>query len=369
MGSHSHEFVILPALIILIPSSTDLRGNIFGSLGSRLGTYLHTGRIEPKFEINPVVAENLSSSTFLLLVFSMFNGIVSAQIASMLGLHKMTFEFVLNMILITVLAAFLSAIFMIPTTFALAVGSYRWGWDPDNLTAPLITLMGDVITLPLLFASVGVIFAMNLPLKIAFVVSVVVATVVLYRLSRGEFGWRVIRESIPILMACALIDFGAGTMLGKEIEGLIAIAGILTIIPAFLEDGGAMGGILASRFSSMLHLGTLEPSLIPEKEVLKSFGFMHLLGLVVFTLVGIFGQIVNYTLSIPTIPIAYMIAITVIAGQLLTLLLNFMAYYLSVFSFIKGIDPDNVGIPLITSLMDVIGTGCLILSLKIFRIV
>jgi len=369
MGYHSRVFVVLPALIVLIPPSTGLRGNIYASLGSRLSTYLHTGRIEPKFEVNPIISENISSSTFLLLVLCIFNGFISAEIASALGLHKFTFELVLDLILISVLAAFLSAIFMIPTTLALAIGSYRWGWDPDNLTAPLITLMGDVVTLPLLFASVSVVFAMNAPLKLTFVVMIVLATVILYRFSKGQIGWRIVRESMPILMACAMIDFGSGTLLGKEVEGLIAIAGILTIIPAFLEDGGAMGGILASRFSSMLHLGSLEPKLIPDREVLRSFGVMHLLGLIVFTLVGIFGQIVNYTLSIPTIPTIYMIATTVVAGQILTALLNFMAYYFSILSFMKGIDPDNVGIPLITSLMDVLGTGCLILSLKLFGII
>ena len=369
MGSNSHEFVVLPALIILLPSSTGLRGNIYGSLGSRLSTYLHTGRIEPKFKPDPIVAENVYSSTFLLLVFGMFNGVVSAEIASILGLHKFTLDLVLNLILITVLAAFLSAVFMVPATLALAIGSYRWGWDPDNLTSPLITLMGDIITLPLIFASVDVVFSMNFSLKLTLVMIVALATLVLYRLSKGEIGWRIIRESAPILLTCAMIDFGAGTILGKEVEGLIAIAGIMTIIPAFLEDGGAMGGILTSRFSSMLHLGLLEPKLIPERDVLRSFGIMHFLGLIVFTLVGIFGQIVNYTLSIPTVPTVCMLATTILAGQLLTALLNLMAYYFSVLSFMKGIDPDNVGIPLITSLIDVIGTGCLILSLKILGII
>lgn len=369
MGYLSHEFVVLPALIVLIPPSIGLRGNIYASLGSRLGTYLHTGRIEPKFEVNPIITENIHSSTFLLLVLSIFNGFVSAEIASALGLHSFTFELVLDLILISVLAAFLSAVFMVPTTLALAIGSYKWGWDPDNLTAPLITLMGDVITLPLIFASVDAVFAIDLPLKLTSVMMVVVATLILYRLSRGEVGWRIIRESAPILITCALINFGAGTILGKEVEGLVTIAGILTIIPAFLEDGGAMGGILASRFSSMLHLGLLEPKIFPEREVLRSFAVMHILGFVVFALVGIFGQIVNYILSIPTIPTAYMIATTVMAGQLLTVLLNLMAYYFSILSFMKGIDPDNIGIPLITSLMDVLGTGCLILSLKLLKII
>ena len=355
--------------MILIPPSIGLRGNIYASLGSRLSTYLHTGKIEPKFEFNPKIAENVYSSTFLLLVLSIFNGFVAAEIASLIGIHEFSFDLVLNLILISAIAAFLSAIFMVPATLALAIGSYMWGWDPDNLTAPLITLIGDIVSLPLIFASVDVVFAMNTAVKISFVLIIVAITLMLYRLSKGEVGWRIVKESTPILMACALMNFGAGTILGHEVESLIAIAGILTIIPAFLEDGGAMGGILAARFSSMLHLGALEPKPFPEREVLRSFAVMHFIGLIVFTLVGVFGQIVNYTLSIPTVPTLYMVASTVVAGQILIAILNFMAYYFSILSFKKGLDPDNVGIPLITSVMDVLGSGCLILSLKVFGVI
>ncbi len=369
MGSHSREISLLPALIVLIPTSTDLRGNIYGALGSRLSSYLHTGKIEPKFEYNQTIAENVYSSTFLLLAFSVFNGFISSLIASVLGLHPFTAGLVVNMILITVMAAFLSAAFMIPVTLALAIGSYRWGWDPDNLTAPLITLAGDMVTLPILFACADVVFELRREIKLFSILLIALALLTFYRLSRGEIGYRIVKESVPILLACALIDFGSGTILGKEVKRLIAIAGILTIIPAFLEDGGAMGGILASRFSSSLHLGALDPNPIPEGEVVRSFAVMHVLSLVVFTLVGLFGQIVNGLFSIPTIPTLYMIIITVVAGQMLTFILNLMAYYFSILSFMKGIDPDNVGIPLITSIMDVMGTGCLIASLKIFKVI
>ena len=36
-------------------------------------------------------------------------------------------------------------------TIALAAGSVRYGWDLDNLTAPLVSTLGDVLTLPALW--------------------------------------------------------------------------------------------------------------------------------------------------------------------------------------------------------------------------
>ncbi|RLI84779.1 MAG: hypothetical protein DRO98_08240, partial [Archaeoglobales archaeon] len=182
-------------------------------------------------------------------------------------------------------------------------------------------------------------------------------------------GLRIIRESLIVLSFCTVLQFGAGIILGGELEKFITIAGLLTIVPAFLEDGGAMGGILAARFASMLHLGILEPRIKPQKDVLLNFGAMHVISLPIFLLVGVIGYMVNVGLSLPTIPPVEMVFVTIFAGQLLMLLIDVMSYYFSVLSFKKGFDPDNVGIPLITSFMDVLGTACYVISLKVFRII
>lgn len=372
MGVFSGKIVILPALILLIPPSIGLRGNIYASLGSRLSSYLHTGRISPKLEFNPKIVDNVYSSSFLLLLFSVLSGIIAAKISILIGLTTDFWKMAVDLTVISALSGFLSIIFMLPSTLILAIGSYKWGWDPDNVTAPIITLFGDLLTLPLIFLCVDVIFALSSFLKLILVVLLLFFAFLLFILSiksKEKIAKRITKESFPILLFCLIIQFGAGTILGAEIESLIAIAGLLTIIPAFLEDGGAMGGILSAKFSTMLHLGSLEPTLRIDKKVFPHFISMHLLGVVVFAMVGVFGQIVNFTLNLPTISTLEMVLVTVAAGQFLIVLLNFMSYYFSILSFKKGLDPDNVGIPLITSFMDVLGSFCFIVALKLFGII
>jgi mgtE-like transporter len=58
-----------------------------------------------------------------------------------------------------------------------------------------------------------------------------------------------------------------------------------------------------------------------------------------------------------------------VAGQILLVPLNLMSYYFSILSFRKGLDPDNIGIPLITSIMDVLGTLCFIGTLIVFGVI
>ena len=38
-------------------------------------------------------------------------------------------------------------------TIALAAGSVRYGWDLDNVTAPIVSTLGDVLTLPALWVA------------------------------------------------------------------------------------------------------------------------------------------------------------------------------------------------------------------------
>ncbi|MFP3946738.1 MAG: magnesium transporter [Archaeoglobaceae archaeon] len=379
MGHGSDRFVVLPALVLLIPPSIALRGNIYASLGSRLGSYLHTGKISPTFVMDQRVARNVYSSTLLLLIFSIIAGLLAAQMAIPMGLNTIEssntgfLELTLSLALISTLAAFFSAILMIPCTFALAIGSYRWGWNPDNVTAPFITLVGDMVTLPLLFASMDIVLAIDPYIKVTATFIVLLLTAGFYLLNKrteqGGLGEKIVRESIPVLLICTVLNFGAGTILGDNLESFVALAGLFIIIPAFLEDGGAIGGILSARISTMLHLGILYPESRPPKEVLLSFGTMHLLALIIFPVIGLAGQMVNQLLQLPTIPTVQMVLLTVIAGQLLMLTLDLLTYYFSIIAYRKNLDPDNVGVPLITSSADILGMACLVFTMMLLNIV
>ncbi len=382
LSSSSTLISILPALILLVPPSIGLRGNIYASLSSRINSYLHTGRIEPKFELTTEYSENLVSSTFLLLSFSIITGFLASILASSMNLSVFggeSLSFVnlsFDLVTISILAGIVSAFFMIPVSFFISLGSFRYGWNPDNISAPFITLFGDMITLPILFASAKIVISLSLTVRIfifsiLFILTVIMGFITFYE-KRGKkhlIAKRIIKESFLVLLLCVVLDIIAGAVIGAKIESFIAVAGLLTVIPSFLEDGGAIGGVLSSRFGSLLHLGILQPKIKPPKEILKIFGIFHLMGLFIFALIALLAQGMNILMGIETIPTVKLVAVTVLAGQILLVPLNFMAYYFSIVSFRRGIDPDNVGIPLITSMMDVFGTVCFLLALILFGIV
>jgi len=354
VGFFTDKLHVLPALLVLIPPAIGMRGNIFASLGSRLGTYLHTGEVVlgKKSEL---IKENVNASFALTFSMSIYIGILAWIIAHYLGMDVS----LIDLALISILAGIFSAFLMIFFTFLIAFLSFKRGWNPDNITAPLITLAGDIITLPLLFFSLEIVLLLDDRIKLMLFVTLLAASIVsLIHSSLYKTARRILIESIPVLAICGLLSSFSGTILGAKFEGIMETAAILTIIPAFLEDGGAIGGILAARFSSALHLGEIGEE--PGKKMWNLFIVMHLVGLVIFPLIGIFGYIAGSLLGLGSYNILKMVAISLIAGEIVIFIVNFLAYFVSIKSYKAGIDPDNVAIPILTSLMDFIGIACLI---------
>ncbi|MDG6219442.1 MAG: magnesium transporter [Candidatus Thermoplasmatota archaeon] len=363
IGVSTSSLEVFPALIILIPGAIDMRGNIFASFGSRLGTYLHTGQISPSFKRVKILDQNIASSFILTMFMSTYLGLLASILAKVVGLKVD----VIDMLLVSILGGVFSAFFMLIITVVIAFLSFRKGWNPDNVTSPIITLAGDILTLPLLFISLSLVLMMPGMMKLGFFIILLVLTISSFMLifyhKCKPFCKRIVLESIPVFFFCGLLSTFSGSILGGNITGLISIAGLFTIIPAFLEHGGAMGGILSSKFSSALHLGTIQSSKNlskPSKEVIHSFLIMHVQGLIIFSLLGSFAFLVNIALNLSTPSILHMILVCVIAGELLLVIINFVSYYSCVLSYKSGLDPDNIVIPLITSSMDVVGTSCLV---------
>jgi mgtE-like transporter len=55
--------------------------------------------------------------------------------------------------LISVIAGVISNLIMLPITMFISFKSFQHGWDPDNITSPIIAAFGDLFTLPAIIMS------------------------------------------------------------------------------------------------------------------------------------------------------------------------------------------------------------------------
>ena len=202
LGSITDTFERLPGLLVLVPAAIGLRGNVFAALGNRLSTAIHLGNFRLSLRRQSLMGQNVAASLVLTLMLSLLLAVVAKTVA--VGLGVMNTISVLDLALISILGGALASLVVLVATILLAAGSVRYGWDLDNLTAPLVSTLGDVLTLPALFLASLLLDVDMLAtvLGVVLVVAVLTLFVAAWR-SKEEVLRGVVRESMPILFAAA----------------------------------------------------------------------------------------------------------------------------------------------------------------------
>ncbi len=357
LGTFSEILEYLPGLVIMIPAAIGMRGNIFASLGSRISTALHVGEIS-NLDRSPVIMGNVTASLVLTLTVSVLLGVLSRVTAVVFGFTSIS---VVDLVVISVMGGLISSLFILGFTLLVAVQSFSRGWDPDNVTAPLITSVGDFITLPCLFVAARLLILKYVIFSAIFFTCVVCGFFLLRK--RPVLPVKIIKDSFFILVISACLSTGSGLLLNARIDQFLIMSGLLVLVPPFLEGGGALGGILSSRLSTSLHLGMIESTWKPSTEALEDFSVIALLGITLFPAIGVLAYSASVLLNLTFPPLHLVVKACLYAGLLIAVVVSFLSYYAAVASTRFGLDPDSVVIPMISGFMDFLGTNCLMIAL------
>jgi len=151
LALYSDKLLFVPGMLLLLPGFLEMRGNISGTLASRLSSGLFLGVIKPKIKNTKIIRGNLFAS-FALALFASF----------MLGLLAFLFNyfvlkvFVLKIIFLPVIAGLLANAVEISIVLFATFFLFRRGHDPNNIMGPLITTTGDLTSI----ASLLVVFVL-----------------------------------------------------------------------------------------------------------------------------------------------------------------------------------------------------------------
>ncbi len=379
LASISGTLEELIGLAVLIPAAIGMRGAIFGAMGSRLSTSIQTGL----FSLNlrrGVLAENAQAAVVLSLVSGVFLAFLARFLCGVLGVP--TELSVFDYVVISTVGGILAGVLLLGITVVVARLSVARGWDMDNIAAPMLTAAGDILTLPALVLTtylIGIpIFSDGLAVVL---ILVSVATAVLgFRLGVANLR-RILAESLPLLALTGTVMILVGLALEDRKEVFVTLPALFILLPAFLQEGGALGGILSSRLSSKVHLGLLAPRGIPEPGAFRDFTLTYIFAIGVYLFIGGAshwlavglgqlnpGLLESLGLGASTLSPGFltMLGVSALAGLLATTAAVFAAYYGSTVSYRFGLDPDTYGIPIITATVDLLGFMSLIIALNIF---
>jgi len=343
----------LPGLLLLVPAAIDMRGNIYGALASRLSTALHLGSYEIRLRRRSFMGRQIEATTLLTIGTSVIIACFAYVFGLAFGLEPIA---VWKLVVIATVGGVLASAVLVVVTVVLSWVAQRRDWNMDDVGAPTVTVFGDILTVPaLLLAAMIVDYE-----AVALALGIVLALVGLWCL---VVGWihndgvvrRIVRESVLPLALAAAVGAMAGTILEIRIEQWIAAPVLLIMIPSFIANCGSLGGILSSRLASKLHLGLIESRPMPQRLAWLDISVAFFFATFAFTAIGLAAWFSATIFGYDPPGIGAVIQITLVAGLLSTVILSVVAYATAAASYHFGLDPDNQGIPIVTSVMDLLG--------------
>ncbi len=366
LGSITGTLAALPGLIVLVPAAVGLRGNVFGALGSRLGTLVATGTFTLSRRRDTPVGQNIQAAIALSLGMSVVLAVVAKLVAeafSVPGAISLS-----DFVVVSLFGGLIPTAVVMAITIGLASTGVRRGWDIDNVTAPVVTAAGDMVTLPSLFLATFLV--RDTPGWVSLVLAVPAAIVGLgflvesWRSSLGLVR-RVARESVPFLVAAGTLSTLAGVTVQGRLGPMVRDPAILVVLPPLLSISGSLAGILSARVSTKLHLGLVDPNRFSAGSVSEDIALVYVVGIPIFVVLGVAADALSAVFGLGSPGWLSMLALLMLAGVLATLLSTIVGYFGALLTYRLGWDPDNNGIPIVSSASDFLGAVALIVSLVI----
>ncbi len=362
LGSLTGTFERYPGLLLLVPAAIGLRGNVFGALGNRVSTAIHAGELQLRLRGSTVLGQNVLAATCLTLGMSLV--LVVLTVAISVGGDLGPTIGVADLALVSVGGGALASLPVLAATLGLAAGAVRFGWDLDNVTAPLVSTLGDVLTLPALWLATGLLGFGLVSSGLGWVLALLaVAALVAGVTSSQPQVRRIVRSSIPVLTMAGLVSCLAGVALERRLDTFATLPALLILVPAHLSSAGALGGILSGRLSSQLLLGLAPPTAVPSRAARRDLLFVAGLSVPVFLVNGVGAHLVAQLAGQASPGMLRLVAASVLGGVAAMAAVLAIAYYGTIAAVRTGIDPDTYGIPIVSSSVDLVGALTLIIAI------
>ncbi|MDR0768209.1 MAG: magnesium transporter [Methanosarcinales archaeon] len=173
-----------------------------------------------------------------------------------------------------------------------------------------------------------------------------------------------VKGGLPILIVTCFMAIIVGLLLGYQEETLIEYPTLLILIPVLLKIGGDTGSMLGARLTSAFHIG-LSQKILNNPVVRNSVIAAIIVALVASIFVSIVVYLINLVLGYGT-SIGLIFGICFIVLILNILIVYTIAVGFSALSQKIGLDPDDVVIPIVASMGDLVGVIGIMISIIIF---
>ena len=174
---------------------------------------------------------------------------------------------------------------------------------------------------------------------------------------------RILIEALPVLMLASAITVCGGFLLNSALD-YGEVIGVLIITPAILSTGGDIGTSFGARIATSLHSGLIEPRFQRTRLVYINFIALFVCGLIVSVVIGFVAFGISYYLGGGWSLLQFLI-LSIVAGSIEYAIILFLSLFIAFISFRRGLDPDNLVAPLVTTIADLIGISAIFIVLSL----
>lgn len=181
-----------------------------------------------------------------------------------------------------------------------------------------------------------------------------------------------LRKMVKESLVSEVLSISGGTLAGLFLVSgamqdlLGTFPGLLIMVPGFLGLRGNILGAVSARVGTGLHTGLIEPKITLKGDVALNFAASLLLSVFVNTLIGVLAYLVSVTLSMDAV-LWQLVVVGALSGALASAIVGPFTIILTILVFRKGIDPDSVMGPLVTSVGDITAVICLFIAAVVVR--
>lgn len=183
------------------------------------------------------------------------------------------------------------------------------------------------------------------------------------------YNWKVIvKHGLPLLFVAVIIEIFAGQILQGNKKLLVSLPIFLISIPVVNSVAGNIGSVLGARLASGLHVGYITHSL-KDKEMHHNLLFSLLIGFLSYFILAILIYLVALFSKIAEdIALFEFVGIIVVTGFLLICVVAIISVFTAFISFKRGLDPDDMVAPVVTTVGDIMGILFLFIVIAIFGV-
>ena len=364
------QFQAAPWILALFPPILTIRGGIGGIFSGNLATMLHLGLIRPRIRDNTPVYTQLISSVFVItLLDTLAMGVFSFALNLAFGQASIGEAFFF--IVIPPVACVTAMALSIPLTSIIAIATFRKGLDPDILVYPILASINDIMVTATFVATIFMVLSGGAYVYLligVFLLILVLTALLTWRNRRVKFFYQTIREGTTVVIMSSLFGSLNGYFLSTMSGNLLRYPGVVVLYPALTNALGNIGSIIGSTKTTSLALGDVRSL---REEVRSALGQILQVESVALPMHAVFG-LVTYGIVAASIPGARLPIL--VGGALISNLMTFgfmalFALWIAHIAFNRGLNPDNVVIPVITSLSDSAATLSLLPSIAILSLI